>query len=172
MPTKSIYHSDPKVTKLLLSFRTLDRGNPYSHLSKEQIASGALLTASNKERQAFFAHSWVLMGNMAAYIYFVGIILTGFRIMIDPWQLSFELIAMFAVPVIIGSALAGVSFRFHRKIAQCTSRNTDKPIIFTKHEMLRPSLIGGIYGICFTALFIGIMLYASANPETVSYWLS
>lgn len=159
------YHSEPKITKFILKGRTLKRGNPYTHLTRAQIARGALQEASNNEREAFFAHSWVLLGNIGGFWLFAGLIMTMIGVMIRPANFSIGMIIACTVLYIISGAISGVSFSFYYKIAKCTDHKTLEPVVFTRREMLRPSLIGGTSGIALMIFIMGIIAFCLKYPR-------
>ena len=164
----SSYHSDPLITKLMLPFGTFKGGNPYAHLTRAEITQGALKSASNPERTAFFAHAWVLTGNIAGFLFAVGVILMIVGISLNPSEFNVPTIVMFSIPLIVSCAITGLSLKFYSKKRETEDTNTTELVTFTNQELVRPIILGALFGICSIAFLYGGASYAFANPVRLS----
>lgn len=136
----------------------MSRGNPYTYLTKEQIRYGAQEKASNSERFAFFAHSYVATGNLAGFLISPSIMLMIIDLGMTPLTFDITILIGIIIFTIIPSAIIGTSMLFYQKVKQLNKKTTEGLMTFSKEELKRPLIIGSLYGIGIV-IFYSILKY-------------
>lgn len=130
------YHSEKIITNITLKANK-KTGLRIAGITPQQVENGALITASNLERKAFFAYSAMVIAVFTAFLVPISTLFMGVYL----FTLGLNLGVVLCMPFWITVFITG---RLDRKVFQCNPAM--ELVVFSRRDLLVCVLKAGLLG--------------------------
>lgn len=160
---QKVYHSDSIITQLLLG------ANEYLHhddpVIMDAIVKGSKTTSINWDRTLYFEFAYSVLLAPATILIWPAIIISTISMVVKPYMfnmMSCVLYALFGV-------IAGLSTMLYNKQEESKmvdySKTPEYSVFFSKKDLWRSGIMGGLSGISFAILFYWFGIWLHLHPR-------